>query len=329
MEIVFLILKIIGIVLLAVIGLLLVLLLLVVFFPVSYRLTASYEETLTAKVKVHWLFHLISVTLDYGEKGKKCILRFLGIPLMDFLNPRPKKEKTKKRKPKREKTKKEKPKGKRTEKEKSASDTSALKRSVQEAADKKDSETTKEDAATEEQAKTEHVNTEEPRTEETAKRKLSELWKKLLRFPARLKQVIINILQKCKEIWDKGIDLKEKLEKWIEVLCRERTKTAIGKAKNQIIGLLKHIMPRKWNAYVNFGFDDPALTGQILGYYWLLIGLWGEHFICVPDFENKKFSGNIDAKGHIQVFRLLYIAYQFMFDKDLVYLRKISSEIDS
>ena len=93
MEIVLLILKIIGIILLSVIGIVFLLAALIMFYPVSYSLQAAYEDSLCAKVKVHWLFHLFSVTLDYKEAGKKCILRIFGIPIMDFLNPRPKKEK--------------------------------------------------------------------------------------------------------------------------------------------------------------------------------------------------------------------------------------------
>ena len=95
MEIVLLILKIIGIILLVLLGILLTLLLLVLFFPISYRVSASYNEAVKARAKVYWLFHLISVTFDYGDGVKKCILRLFGIPLMDFLNPKPKKKKKK------------------------------------------------------------------------------------------------------------------------------------------------------------------------------------------------------------------------------------------
>lgn len=315
MEIVLLILKIIGIVLLAVLGLLLLLILLVVFFPVSYRINASYQETLTAKVKVSWLFHFVSVTLDYGEKGKRCILRLLGIPLTDFLNPKPKKEKKKGKKKKRR---------------------AAKKRNAPKKQGEQKQDTQRQDAQRKPDTQPDPgMKKEAPQKEPTQKeappqqKNIAEWFAKLIRFPARLLEVLKSILQKCRDLWNKGVHIREKLAKWLEVLQRERTKIAVGKAKRQIVRLLKQILPRKWNAYVEFGFDDPAVTGQILGYYWMLIGVWGEHFICVPDFEHKVFSGNIEAKGRIQVFQLIYAAYQFMFDKDLVYLRKLGSEIDS
>lgn len=305
MEIVLLILKIIGIILLILLGLILLLVLLVVFYPVSYKLSASYKETIAAKVKVHWLFHLISVTLDYGEEGKKCILRILGIPLMDFLNPKPKKEKKKKSKTVA-------PRESRTGEQTAGAFASDVK--------------TSEPGQKFHEEKAEAHSQETPPVKES---RLKAFWDKIIHFPGRIKKLILNIFQKIKAIYEKGIDLKEKLEKWIEVLGRERTKLAIGKAKHHIIGILKHVMPKKWNAYMEIGFDDPAVTGKVMGYYWMFIGLWGEHFVCVPDFENKVFSGTVNAKGRIQVFKFLYVAYKFMFDKDLVYLRKINKEVNS
>ena len=73
MNIVLLILKIIGIVLLVLIGLILLVLVLVVFCPVTYRINVSYENEIDAKVKVGWLFYLITVTLHYQKESQKCI----------------------------------------------------------------------------------------------------------------------------------------------------------------------------------------------------------------------------------------------------------------
>lgn len=319
MEIVLLILKILGIILLVLLGLILLAVLLVVFYPVSYKLSASYAETLTAKLKVHWLFHLISVTLDYGESGKRCILRILGIPLMDFLNPKPKKEKKKKPQKKKSKKKLKKTPEKENTKSPSLSESEPF---YETAADRRTFEPEPE--------------FQEEKTEETAKEslprkesRLKKLWEKIVQFFTRIKQVVLNIFQKIRDVYDKGVDLKEKAEKWIEILGRERTRLALDKAKYHIISILKHVLPVKWNAYMEIGFDDPATTGKIMGYYWMFIGLWGEHFICVPDFENKVFSGTVDAKGRIQVFKFLYVAYKFMFDKDLVYLRNVYKEVNS
>ena len=334
MEIVLLILKIIGIILLSVIGIVFLLAALIMFYPVSYSLQAAYEDSLCAKVKVHWLFHLFSVTLDYKEAGKKCILRIFGIPIMDFLNPRPKKEKKKKtQKRKKKKSGREKNKKSRNQKKKeSVSDISEESRPRSQALENENS--SKKNINTEAYDSAKHKvgaeNGNFPENEkEKSKSKRKAFWEKLTGFPKKLKMLIENMIQKVANLYHKGIDLKEKVEKWLEVLKRERTRQAIGKAKQKIMKLLRHVLPRKWNAYVEYGFEDPGTTGQMYGYYWMFLGIWNEHFICVPDFEHKIFKGSIKAKGRMQVIRFLYTAFQFMFDKDLDYLRKINTEVNS
>lgn len=346
MEIVLLILKIIGIILLSLLLAVILLAALIMFYPVSYRLEAAYEESLCAKVKVHWLFHLISVTLDYKETGKKCILRILGIPIMDFLNPKPKKAKPQKEKKKKRKKKKA------PDKERPASGKTVLEdefvfKGTENVSNDPEngnpSDTPGNENASDipesgnpsdtlENENVSHIPENENVSEEQKEGlwdKLHNLWIKLTGFPAKLKALIKSIVQKATNLYHKGTDLKKKVEKWVEVLKRERTRLAIGKAKLKIMGLLKHIMPRKWKAYVEYGFEDPGTTGQIYGYYWMFLGIWSERLICVPDFEHKVFKGSIFAKGHMQVIKFIYVAFQFMFDKDLVYLRKINTEVNS
>lgn len=308
MEIVLLILKIIGITLLALLGIVLLLIVLLLFFPISYGIRASYDETINAKVKAHWLFHFISVTLDYGEGVKKCVLRILGIPIMDFLNPKPKKERPAK-KVKETVVKVETP----ADKEVDLDDFAKLPEDVD-----KDILENQDDVSEETGTVAEDIDTSEHIEEEP---KLT-LWKKI-------KKTIETIIQKIKDIKQKGIDVKDKIERWVDYLGKEQTKVAIFKVKDHIIKLLKHILPRKWNAYVEMGFDDPATTGKILGYYWMFIGLYGNHFVCVPDFEHKVLKANLEAKGRIQIFQFVYVVFQFLFDKDLVYLRKTISKVNS
>ena len=317
MEIVVLILKIIGIIILVLLGILLTLLLLVLFFPLSYRLSASYNEDVKARAKVHWLFHLVSVTLDYGEGVKTCILRLFGIPIMDFFNPKPKKEKKQKKSGKKESEK---------------AETSVATESIQQEVTLENFESVAEGMASDDEDgevaadkisdETNEIPTETDETESEDEEEKLSLWQKI-------KKTLDTIVQKIKDLIQKGVDMKEKIDQWVEILQRERTKVALVKVKDQVIKLLKHILPRKWNAYVEMGFDDPATTGKILGYYWMFIGLYGNHFVCVPNFEEKVLTAYVDAKGRIQVAQFVYVVFKFLFDKDLVYLRKVISKANS
>lgn len=302
MNIVLLILKIIGIALLVLLGLILLILALVVFCPVTYRINAAYENEINAKVKVGWLFYLITVTFSFQKEKQKCLLRILGIPIIDFLRPKPKKNKQSKKPQK------------------------ANKPKIAAGSDPKPGPS--KDVKRAEKKKTEPDQAafdQEEQEEQGEKPGFAERIKKLYE---QLKQTILTLIRKIKDIYQKGLDLKKKADAWLTVLGREQTKSGIDKAKGHIISLLLHILPRKWKAYVKLGFDDPAVTGKIMGYYWMFIGLWGEHLICVPDFENRVLEATLTAKGHIRGIKFIYIAWKVLFDKDLKYLRKLNAEVN-
>lgn len=67
LHVLLLILKIIGFLLLGILGLLLGLVLLVLLVPIRYRITGSYDEELEGTVKVTWLLHILSIVVSYQE----------------------------------------------------------------------------------------------------------------------------------------------------------------------------------------------------------------------------------------------------------------------
>ena len=85
LQIFFLILKIIGIILAAVLGLAILLLLLVLFVPVRYRAYGVKKEgECRAEAKISWLLHLISVPVAFREGELSAKIKILGITLMDL-----------------------------------------------------------------------------------------------------------------------------------------------------------------------------------------------------------------------------------------------------
>lgn len=79
MSVFFLVLKIIGIVLLSVIGLVLLILALVLFVPIRYRVKADYDEKLLAEVKVSYLLHIVTFLLEYDGENLTKKLKLFGI----------------------------------------------------------------------------------------------------------------------------------------------------------------------------------------------------------------------------------------------------------
>ena len=86
LHVLFLILKIIGIILAVLLGLILLLLLLVLFVPVRYRAYGIKKGgECRAEAKLSWLLHLISIPISYQNGELSARLRILGFPVLNLL----------------------------------------------------------------------------------------------------------------------------------------------------------------------------------------------------------------------------------------------------
>ena len=83
LHIILLILKIVGYILLGIIGLLLALMLIVLFVPVCYELSGKYDDDPEAEGKVSWLFGALKVQGGFKEKKLRARVNFLWFRLFD------------------------------------------------------------------------------------------------------------------------------------------------------------------------------------------------------------------------------------------------------
>ena len=77
LHIVFLILKIIGII----VGLIVLLLLFFLFVPIRYKGSLDYFEKGNGWVKIYWLLHIVSAKLTIEQNHPQLAIKILGIPL--------------------------------------------------------------------------------------------------------------------------------------------------------------------------------------------------------------------------------------------------------
>lgn len=318
MGILFLVLKIIGFILLGLLAFFVLLLLAVLFVPIRYRVVAQYEEKAIARITAGWFLHLIGVRLVISDQEKSCKLKLFGIPLIDFFSPR--KDRRKKRRSRRHQdkqlAKQSVHQDKQPAKQSVHQDEQPVEQSVHQ--DKQNSLQIKEE---QQQIGSEKEKASGFDTDQASDEKAS--------FFTKVRIYINRIFDKIKEIRKKETNLKEKYNKWLVVLKRDRTKEALEKCKNTLCKVLKAVLPRKWKLFVHYGMEDPALTADILGYYWMLFAVLSGHIDCQPDFENKVFECNLHAKGHIRMITMVIAGWKFLFDPDLIYLRKIKKEVDS
>lgn len=281
LTVLLLILKILGIVLLVFLGILLALLMIVLFVPVRYQGSGYREEgdpvPVHVQLKVTWLLHLVRVSFIYPEEA------FLKVKVL-FFQILPAKEKKKKASNKKEADGK-KPK---TDKKEVGSDVS---------------DTTSDQKISDEGNAADEDGGDDRRT--------------LLDFVRKLFSAIRNIKYTIRKIYDKINHIIHNIRYYIKILQTESFKRAFVLCREQLLRLMKIVLPRKVSGTFTIGMEDPAATGQILSIYGILYPLIGDSITVIPDFEKPVMEGSFRFKGKITAFTLIRIAAKIYFDKDL------------
>lgn len=265
-HILLLILKIIGIVLLAA----LVLVLLMLFYPVLYRVKAEVKnKSGTGDVVVHWLFHFVHFRLKYQDNNVTYVLRVLGIPVVSSKN-------------------------KGEKKNKAGDESSKIKENPD-----SDLELKTKDTQNIDEQNTEPQGYEEKEKLQIEKSKISD---KIKSFINRIKSLIEKVKNFFKQSVRNAKAAGNKVKEIKSFITANTTKEAYNYGKRIIIKLIKHILPKKINADIKFGFGEPHLTGQTLGYIAMAFSTFGinpKKIAITPDFENKIFEGKAKLRGRI------------------------------
>ena len=281
LTVLLLILKILGIVLLVLLGILLALLLIVLFVPVRYQGSGYRKEgdpvPVHVQLKVTWLLHFVRVSFIYPEEA------FLKVKVL-FFQILPAKEKKKKASNKKEADGK-KPK---TDKKEVGSDVS--------------------DTASDQKISDEGNAADEDGGDDR---------RTLLDFVRKLFFAIRNIKYTIRKIYDKINHIIHNIRYYIKILQTESFKRAFALCREQLLRLMKIVLPRKVSGTFTIGMEDPAATGQILSIYGILYPLIGDSITVIPDFEKPVMEGSFRFKGKITAFTLIRIAAKIYFDKDL------------
>lgn len=293
LHILLLILKIIGLVFCAILGLLLLLICIVLFTPLKYQASGKSDGTLehiTVKGKGTWLFHLIRADVSFEEKKLYYRLR-LGWKRW-----------------------------------------SSEDESVMEGAQvPEEAETLEEQKEPSEELQLEAQQVEPISAEEEQESQPPEMFSEKKK-PAskkkgirkRIKQFFSNTIEFIKKIkytfrklCDKikiAITRKEQLEAFIENSVH---KAAFGRIKKEGMRLLKFLKPKKGHINVRFGFDDPYMTGKVLAGLGMIYPLIGNYTIITPDFEQEVLEGDFFIKGKIRILYMVIVAWNLFWDKNI------------
>ena len=334
MQFILLILKILGIALGSLLGILLIVLLLVLFFPLGYQVKGHYSGDYGVTARAYWLFHALSFwyTLE-KDSGSVMKITVFGITLGGRKkdNPSTGDRKT-------ESTGSEEVSSTRTES--SSSDEFSFDLDNGEIPEESNL-TVREEIETIPEEDTADVETgseadngafaSSPQSdkecikasEEVPKEGSKECEKESCEdskesVEDKIRIIIQGITDRRTQISDKVASLKGEAEDLYGTLTSKEVEVSIALLKKEIRILLRQILPRELKGKVNFGLDDPAMTGEIYGaLVTLLLMIPRTKVVVDPDFANKVIDLDLTLKGRITIALLLPSLWRLYRSKEL------------
>ena len=301
MGIVLLVLKIIGIILLCILGLFLLILLLALFSPVTYKVMACGSmESYKIKAKAGWFLNIFRVNVCFKDGKLKMRVKVLWIPFNM---------------------------GAKSDNNQITEEIIPVELPEKAETDNIEVSEIKEEYEAREESVI--IDKKEPEIKEK-KPKLSKEEKKRLKAEKkeekkRLKAEKKEAARQARK--EKIKQAKESMAKVKEIwayLQEAETKEAIALVKDVLKKVLKHILPRKFKGQVNFGLEDPADTGLVLAAVSAAYPMHKGNLMVRPYFDTDKIilDGKAQAKGHIIMCYLLIQGLRILMNKRIMSLIK-------
>ncbi len=303
MQIIFLLLKIIGILLAVLLGLFLLITLAVLFIPVRYQFFGKRsKEEMSVRGKISWFLSLFSVSFGFEEKF------FVQIRLFGLLW---------------------KKKDRRVTEESGDTDLRISSDAVLSAGNQQREEPAGDLMEQPEElsaSKSEAADSADSPSSETvlqerddSKNFLSVLWDKIKNVFRSLQQIpqkMQAVREKIRIAFRRLCRIKEKAESFLAFLKDEETKKVLRRIWRQIRRAVRHILPRTVRIRGRFGFSDPALTGQATGGLSMIPVFYRKDISLTPVFSEACLDGEFFIRGRIRGASLLWILVQVLLRSD-------------
>lgn len=302
LHLLFLILKIAGIILLTILGILILLVIILLFTPFCYQVSAKTDGTAKGtkmRCKITWLFSLVELKLLYKDKASAFSVRVAWKRIKGGEKPNEEKEKVI------ESNEEEEPYEDLEPQEKNEEIDTSDEPFEQEIRGKEENEKSNPYKNPQDDTAYEEKRFRNPKEDERIAEKLKKAGRKVSAFFQKIKCTI-------KGICDKINLFSEKKEKLIQFLDNEVHKKAFHTAKNTLIRFLKKAIPKKGRIFLRYGLGDPALTGTSLAGLAVLYPFFPGELSIVPEFEEKVFEGKADIQGKFYIIYLLILALRLI-----------------
>ena len=296
-HILLILLKIIGIVLAALFTLIIVFGLLVLFWPVKYRIFGKLQKEFVIHIDFSFMKPLLMVCFDYN-KEMNFFIKIMGINVLrreqndingDLDEEQDKEEDVK-------------------ENEKQVVDDKESSELIEGTVEKPIEAPSEEIQKKKQQKK--HTSYQQQRNrDKSSKGFIEKITDKLKAFKDFFKTLFHSLMSLPE------IPLKIK-----RFISDDRIVTGCKALKNEVLYLIKQSKPKKYQWYIHFGTGDPCLTGQLLGVLGICYAAWGKGLIVEPDFEQNIFESKFDCKGNMRGIYALKFILRLYRNKDINYV---------
>ena len=327
LHIILLILKIIGIVLLCIIGILLRAAACVLFVPVRYKIKAGREEgegnpPVTVYVKATWLLHLLNILIRYPSE---VIVRARIMIFTVFRLPgKEKREKKLEKISAEKKTAQKKHEEISAEPDATADDQELFAQTIRQDGEDIVFSAVPEDytafgGGEEDFADQEKMKESEEEEKSFFFSKIQAVFTRLRQIVEKIKGFFQNIQYTIRKICDRIKAVSDNIQYYRGILESDSFRRSFALCREELMWVLKKIKPDKFEADLVVGLADPAATGEILAVYGMLYPMVGRHVRIVGDFECERIhvEGRLYIRGKIRVFTFLRVAVRVYFNKDI------------
>ena len=308
LHILILILKITGIILLFILGTILLIIAAVLLIPVRYYGYLEKEKMLTMNGKAAWFLGVVEVTANYVENQMQVDIRLFGKSLINKKSKKMKKKKRQDIRPSKQRNENEAPEmmpeRKEMEDERDIPEipvTISEQKSAMQEADKKSPDA----------EKTADVK------RSTQKNRAKEFANKISEIPKKVVGSIKQVQRSVRSVSGKTEQIKTQITKYIDFWSLDVTQTAKNHIWKELKYLIRHYRPRKISGQLLIGFEDPSVTGQVLGILCVLAVFGGNHLKVDGDFQQSVLKGNLEIRGHIRLCHIAKSAVILLTDKNV------------
>ena len=279
-QLLLLILKIAGILLLAAAGLALTAILLVLFVPVRYRAEGSRYGAWCARGRVSWLFGALQLEASFENGEAEAALKILGRTVG----------------------------GGSEDGGDLAEDLKDLETAELERPASREERTSKPPKKPREKTG-ERIRTPEPPVHTASLRR--EEGK-----PVKAGGMLSRVRGRLRRIREGIRRLAARRDQVMAFLRDEANRRTFQLVKRQALRILRHIRPSRLEGRLRIGFDDPYRTGQALQAAALLMPLYRDRVQIIPVFEEEVLEGELKMRGRIRLAVLLAAGVRLWRDKN-------------